>query len=186
MVRDAAGPRIAALAGAGLDLDDDHGQVVAQLFSLRELADRLVKLLDDEDKQVRMRTLKEIARLANPVIIEKVLELAFDEDLEMKNMDEQERIFTAVGMLAGERVLPQISGMIRTRSINLFSRNKPNKRKKILAIRALEHIPGAEAKNLLDKLTGDSDDVIRKLAALVVSERTDHCRDGAGSSKYDE
>lgn len=131
----------------------------------------LVTLIEDEDKQIRMKTLKAVEDMDNAVITGTVMELAFEEDLELKNMDEQERIFTTVGKLAGERVLPQIAGMVRERNLPLFGKKKTNKRKKILAVRALERIRGSEASDLLERLTRDSDEMVRKAARQAVKER---------------
>ncbi len=141
----------------------------------------LVKFLDDEDKQVRMKTLKAVEHIGNSVITNTVMELAFEEDLELKNMEEQERIFRTVGKLAGERVLPQIAGMVRERNILLFGKKKSSKRKKILAIRALEHISGPESSSLLEKLTRDSDDIVRKLARQAVADREERSKGSDGT-----
>ncbi len=130
-----------------------------------------------------MKTLKTVENIENSVITNKVMEFAFEEDLELKNMDEQERIFRTVGKLAGERVLPQIVGMVRERSILLVGKKKSSKRKKILAIRALEHINGSEASGLLEKLTRDSDEMVRKMARQAVEDRAERSEgnDGADS-----
>lgn len=141
----------------------------------------LVKLLDDEDQQIRMKTLKAVEHIDNAVITNTVMELAFDEDLELKNMEEQERIFRTVGILAGDRVFPQIAGMVRERNILLLGKKKSSKRKKILAIRALEHIGGPESSSLLEKLTRDSDDIVRKMAHQAVAEREERSRGDEGT-----
>ena len=147
-----------------------------------EAARLLVKLLDDENKQIRMKTLKSVGSIENQIIMNKVMELAFEEDLELKNMDEQEHIFRTVGKLAGDRVLPQITGMIRERNVLLFSKKKPNKRRKILAIRALEHIEGPEAFGLLDRLARDSDDMVRTIAQQAVVDRNNLTGGGDGKT----
>lgn len=138
-----------------------------------EAVQLLVKLLDDENKHIRMKTLNAVGHIEYPIMMKKVLELAFEEDLVLKNMDEQERIFRTVGKIGGERVLPQIAGMIRDRNILLLGRKKPNKRNKILAIRALEHIAGPDSSGLLDKLARDADEMVRAMAQQAIVDRED-------------
>jgi HEAT repeat protein len=139
-------------------------------------AQLLARLLDDSDKQIRIKTLKAVEELTNRSIQDKIVELAFDEDIELRNMDEQEKIFRVLGKLLGGRVMPRINGMIREKNHLFFGKKKPNKRNKILAIRALEQMNCPESMNLLIKLARDSDGTIRSMSEQAIAARR-QCND---------
>ncbi len=140
-------------------------------------AQLLTMLIDDSDKQIRIKTLKAVEKLAYRCIEEKIMELAFDEDIELRNIDEQEKIFRVLGKLLGGRVIARINNMIREKNNLFFGKRKPNKRNKILAIRALEQMKCPESLNLLMKLSRDSDGTIRSMSEQAIASRRqpDHC-----------
>jgi hypothetical protein len=146
-----------------------RGQVIRLLVRIGndEAAALLTRLLDDEDMHTRVKSLSAVEEFRNPIIVEKIVSLATDPDLELKGMEEQERTFRALGKLAGDRALPLIEDSIRKRSKFLFKK-APDKRKKVLAIRALEHIKCPKSTSLLGMLAHDKDESVRTAAQRVL------------------
>ena len=142
------------------------GQVIKLLVHIGndEAAGLLVDLLDDDDTHIRLKTLSAVEEMGHPLVTARVTSLAFDEGLELKSMEEQERIYRTLGKLAGEEILPLVEASILRKRTLLFGFKGPDRRKKILAIRALEQIHNTESMNLLVKLANDRDKTIKKMA----------------------
>lgn len=142
------------------------GQVIKLLVHIGndEAAGLLVDLLDDDDMHIRMKTLSSVEEIGHPLVTARVTSLAFDEGLELKSIEEQERIYRTLGKLAGDEILPLLEASIRRKQTLLFGFKGPDRRKKILAIRALEQIHSTESMNLLVKLVHDRDKTIKKMA----------------------
>jgi hypothetical protein len=131
-----------------------------------EAARLLSGLLEDGDMNVRVKTLAAVEEFRHPLIIDKVTALCFAEDRGAKSGDELEHLFRAVGKLAGEKVLPQIKNMIKTRSWLPFG-NARGKQNKLLAITSLRHIGGLESMSMLTKFAADGDSLVRNKALYV-------------------
>ena len=134
-----------------------------------EAAQLLCKLLEDGDMNVRAKTLVGVEELRHPLIIDRVTALCFAEDHAARSVDELERLFRAVGKLAGENVLAQIKHMLKTRSWLPFG-NARDKQNKLLAITALRQIGGRESVNMLTKLAADGDSLVRNKALYVLKQ----------------
>jgi hypothetical protein len=128
-----------------------------------EAALLLCRLLEDGNRDVRMRTLAAVEELGSPSIIARVTSMSFEEDIETKSIEELERLFRAVGKLAGAGVLPRIQRMAAARG--LLSINSGRARQnKLLAVTALRYIPGRESHTMLERLAGDGDKLVRSKA----------------------
>ncbi len=134
-----------------------------------EAALLLRKYLEDDNMSVRIKTFAAVEEFRHPLIIDKVASLCFAENIETKSMDELERMFRAVGKLAGEKVLVPIEKMIKNKKWLLF-RKSQNKQNKLLAITALRYIPGLESLNILRKIAGDGDRLVKTKAQYVLRQ----------------
>lgn len=132
-------------------------------------ASLLVKLIDDADKQIRMKTLSAVENMVNPIITNKLVAVAFDKDLAKKAFDEQEHIFKALGKLAGESILAELSDMAEKKNLFVFGKQQ-SKQNKLLAIRALENIKTAAAVDVLEILARDPNDVVKSRARRVLEK----------------
>ncbi len=133
----------------------------------------LARLLDDTDKQIRMKVLAAIENVHSPVIKEKLMDMAFDKQLAKKAFEEQELIFKALGRTAGEEVLPRLTDMATRKPRLMF--NKQNvKQRKLLAICALRNIQTVAAADVLETLARDGNDLVKSRArrALDAPRRT--------------
>jgi hypothetical protein len=134
-----------------------------------DAAQLLAKLLEDGDANVRVKTLVSVEEFRHPLIINRVTALCFAEKHAEKSADELEHMFRAVGKLAGENVLAQVTHMIKTKSWLPFG-NARDKQSKLLAITALRHIGGRESMNVLTKLAGGGDSLVRNKALYVLKQ----------------
>lgn len=133
-----------------------------------EAAQLLCRLLDDVDMGVRLHTFAAVEQLEHPSIIVRVTSMCFEEDIATKSMDELERMFRALGKLAGTSVLDRIRRMASARS--LFSiGGARSRRSKLLAVTALRYIPGQGALDTLEKLATDGDNLVRSKAQHVLN-----------------
>lgn len=141
-----------------------RGGVVEYLAEIGtdEAAALLCKLLADADASVRVRTLAAVENLPNPSIVAAVTSMCFEQDTTPKGMEELQRLFRAVGKLAGADVLPRVLRMAGARS--LFAMGGRARQDKLLAISALRYIPGPEARAALEKLADDANDLVKKVA----------------------
>jgi hypothetical protein len=128
-----------------------------------DAATLLVKLIDDTDKHIRMKTLAAVEDIKSPIIMNKLVAVAFDKDFGRKEFDEQELIFKAVGKQAGESVLPELSRMVEKKVLLGFAKGQM-KQNKLLVIRALENIRTAEAIDMLEGLARDQNDLVKSRA----------------------
>ena len=123
----------------------------------------LCRLLGDENKDVRMTALTAVEELKHPSIVAKVISICFEQNIEVASMEELERSFRTLGKLAGASVLPRLRRMAESRG--LFTMNGGRARQnKLLAITALRHIPGRESREILTRLAGDRDKLVRSKA----------------------
>jgi HEAT repeat protein len=126
-------------------------------------ASLLVKLMDDADKQIRMKTLLAVESSTSPIITNKLIAMAFDKDLSKKAIDEQESIFKVLGKLAGESILPDLADMAEKKALFMFGKQQ-TKQSKLLVIRALENMKSAAAGDLLETLARDQNDLVKSRA----------------------
>ena len=166
---------------------DDHvrEEVIAYLVSVGsdDAAILLVKLIDDADKRIRVRTLAAVENLRNPIITNKVITTAFDKESEVKGFDERDRLFKTLGRLAGAEIIPRIKTMMGKKNLirkvmskkkilgdmigdkNLFGLGKGHdKERKLLAISALENIADPEVVGIMEELASDSNRVVSSRA----------------------
>lgn len=127
----------------------------------------LVRLLDHEDKSTRVKTLAAMEEVKSPIIINKLMAVAFDKEMSDKTSDEQEHVFRTLGKCAGIRALPDIKRMLEKK--NPFGFGKGQKQQdKILAIRALEHIETDESLRILRDLANDPSAPVKVKAQRVL------------------
>lgn len=141
-----------------------RGGVVEYLAEIGtdEAAALLCTLLADADAGVRIRTIAAVENLPHPSIVAAVTSMCFDQDSTSRSMEELQRLFRAVGKLAGADVLPRILRMAGARS--LFSMGGRARQDKLLAISALRYIRAPEARAALEKLAGDGNDLVKNVA----------------------
>jgi hypothetical protein len=131
----------------------------------REAIVLLGKMIEDEDKQIRIKVLGAIESLDDPVIVRKIEDLAFSKELGKKSLDEQEAVFQALGKVVAERALPKIKAMVERKNILQFGKSKDYK---LVAIRALEHIQTPESLEILSKLAEDSNRLVQSKAKRAI------------------
>jgi hypothetical protein len=153
---------------------DDHVrheaiQFLAGLGSAEALG-LLVKLLDDADKSVRLKTLAVVSDVDASVVRERLVEIAFGKEFTEREFDEQAEIFKALGKVVGEAALPKLKHSVGKKSF-LGLAKRQTKMNKLLAIEALEQIDKPGAKKLLGDLANDSDDAVRSRAAEALGTR---------------
>jgi hypothetical protein len=137
-----------------------------------EAARLLCTLLDDVDADVRIKTLVAVEDFKSPLIVEKIGVLCFSEGLASRNAEELEKMFRALGKLAGERVLPELKQMVKKKGWVSLNKGR-DKQSKLLAITALRHIQGADSVNLLTELARDGDSLVRTKAQYVLKQIRD-------------
>ncbi len=138
-----------------------------------EAAPLLCRLLADGEPSVRMGALAAIEDLENPALVARVTAMCFDEDLAAKSMKELERLFRTAGKMAGADILPNIKRMASPRG--LFPRGGGRARQnKLLAVTALRFIAGQESGEMLSKLAGDRDKLVRSTAQRALAARDGH------------
>ena len=131
--------------------------------------------MDDEDKPIRLKTLTAAENFTHPIIANKLRAMAFDKELSQKSPDEQEQIFKVAGKLVGEDLLPRIREMLDKKALFGFGKGQ-GKNSKLLAVRALEHIPGPESAGILEDLVDDKNTLVKAKAqrALRANEEQTH------------
>ncbi len=139
----------------------------------------LVKLLDDTDKGIRLKTLAVVSTVDASVVRDKLVAIAFGKEFTEREFDEQMEIFKALGRVVGEDALPKLRQTVGKKSFLGFAKRQ-NKENKLLAIEALEQMDEPGAKRLLRDLAEDSDDNVRSRAADALREH-EGSGDPAGS-----
>jgi HEAT repeat protein len=169
---------------------DDHVrheaiQFLAGLGSAEALA-LLVRLLDDADKAVRLKTLAVVSDVDASVVRDRLIEIAFGKEFTVREFDEQAEIFKALGKVVGEAALPKLRNSVGKKSF-LGLAKRHTKMNKLLAIEALEQIDRPGARRLLDDLAKDSDDAVRSRAAeaLGAREAPTPAGEGRGDTQID-
>ncbi len=149
-------------------------------FGDDESALLLVRLLDDTEKNTRLRAITEMSEMNHPIARNRIEEIAFGKDLGNKELDEQIEIFRALGKLCGPELIPRLQQIAGKKQLFFFGRRK-RKGSKLLAVYALEQLrdPGATA--LLETLAGDADEHVSAKAAQVI-ESLKSKRDSADGS----
>jgi len=135
-----------------------------------ESAQLLCDLLKDANESVRVKTLVAVEDFRNPLIVDEVTSQCFAEQASFKSPEDLEHMFRTLGKLAGVTVLPRLRQTIAKRAWIPGGKNR-NKRSKLLAITALRHIPGDEAQGLLEKLTHDSNNLVKTKALHMLKQR---------------
>lgn len=143
-----------------------------------EAASLLSRLLEDQDAGVRMKACAASEEFKHPLIVDKVTTLCFGVDDAARSSDELERLFRAVGKLAGANALGPIKQMIGKKHWLPVGASR-SKREKLLAITALRYMPGQESLELLKKLSADRDNLVKTKALYVL-------RRSGGSEEGDE
>jgi len=169
---------------------DDHVrheaiQFLAGLGTAEALA-LLVRLLDDADKSVRLKTLAVVSDVNAPVVRDRLIDIAFGKEFTEREFDEQAEIFKALGKVVGEAALPKLKHSVGKKSF-LGLAKRHTKMNKLLAIEALEQIDRPGARRLLDDLAKDSDDAVRSRAAeaLGAREAPTPAGEGRGDTQID-
>lgn len=145
-----------------------------------EAARLVVGLFKDANQGVRVRTFAALERLRHPLVVNELTSLCFAEQSVLKNPEELEFMFRALGKVAGVTVLPRLRQTVEKKHL-LPSAKARSKRDKILALTALRYIPGEEARNLIEKLSQDSDQLVKTKAQHVLKS----LKQGLGSDLYD-
>ncbi len=140
----------------------------------------LCGLFKDENQGVRVRTFASLDRLRNPLIVNELTSLCFAEQTLLKNSEELEFMFRALGKVAGIAVLPRLRQIVEKKHL-LSSGKARSKRDKILALTALRYIPGEEARGVIEKLSQDGDQLVKTKALHVLKAQ----KQGLGSDVYD-
>lgn len=122
----------------------------------------LQKFLDDEDENVRIKTLNAISKINSPGIKDKIISLAMSKNIMDRSAREQEHTFRSLGILLGTEIIPMLDELTTGNKLRALS--KKHKNYKMLAICALEQIIDSEALNLLQKFSSDRDAAIRARA----------------------
>jgi HEAT repeat protein len=150
-------------------------------FGTAEALERLVKLLDDTNKEIRMKTLSIVSGVDAPVVRDRIIEMAFGREFTQREFDEQVELFKALGKVVGEDAVPKLKRSVGKKTI-LGIGKRHNVENKLLAIEALEQIDKPTAKELLGDLANDSDDSVRARAeeALRAEARSGPAVAGAG------
>ncbi|MBI4720368.1 MAG: HEAT repeat domain-containing protein [Chitinivibrionia bacterium] len=120
----------------------------------------LLKMLDDEEKKIRMKALGALEGKNYPEIRQKLDALAFDKELTKKRHDEQEAIFMILGSVGDAQTVKRLEEMVFKKN-KFFGKNRDGS---VLAIRALEKIKAPEAVRLLEKLAADSSPLVQTQA----------------------
>jgi len=89
-------------------------------------------------------------------------------------------MFRALGKVSGGAALPRLRQMVEKKHY-LPSGRARSKREKLVAISALRHIPGEEARSVIERLCADGDHLVRTKAQHVLKRGV-----GAGSDVYDQ
>jgi len=118
----------------------------------------LLGAMGDENKQIRIQAMEAVAAKEDPRVLDRLTEVAFGKELSEHESDEQELIFAVLGQIGGAGTVENLKKFVEKKSIVNFGKNRENK---LLAIRALENIKTPASLNLLKKLTGDSNDVVK-------------------------
>ena len=134
-----------------------------------EAAELLSTLLRDPNQTIRVKTLDAVVAFRHPQIVDDVAALSFSEEAVLKNSDELEHLFRALGKLAGERALPRLRQTIEKKHYLPVGKSR-SKRDKLLAITALRYIPGGEAHGMLEKLSRDADSLVKTKALHVLKQ----------------
>jgi hypothetical protein len=124
-------------------------------------AELLLGALADENKKIRIKAMEALAAKEDPRVLERLTELAFGKELSEYESDEQELIFSVLGQIGGSGTVKDMKKFIEKKSLVYFGKNRENK---LLAIRALENIKNPASLNLLKKLAGDSNEVVKTRA----------------------
>lgn len=128
-----------------------------------EAAILLCRLMEDEDTGVRIKAFTTAENVAHPTVVSKLSGMCFDGDTSTRSIDELERMFRAIGTIAGEKALALLARMTRKKGWIPLGRGR-NKQDKLLAITALKQIPGKKSLELLKELSHDRDSLVRTKA----------------------
>ena len=128
-----------------------------------DAAAMLSKLLDDEEKSVRMKALGAAEALRHFLTTTKVVKLAESKELSNRSLEERECVFRTLAVLDHERTLTKIRQSLEKRSFFSFGKTQA-KEDKLIAIRALERIGGLDAERLLARLANDSSNLVKSKA----------------------
>ncbi|UCH84401.1 MAG: HEAT repeat domain-containing protein [Candidatus Latescibacterota bacterium] len=127
----------------------------------------LVRLLDDAERNTRLRAITEMSEMSHPIVKNRLEEVAFGKDIATRDLDEQIEIFRSLGKLGGSEVIPRLRQIVGRKPILFFGRKK-KKGRKLLVVYALEQIADSDAVALLESLARDPDESVRAKAAQVL------------------
>jgi HEAT repeat protein len=123
--------------------------------------DLLMGAANDADKAIRTKALQLAASRGFPQVARHVNMLAFSKGLAERDPDEQETVFKALGLVGDAVTVEHLRKLVDKRRLLDFSGNRE---KKLLAIRALEHIQEPSSIDLLQRLARDSNETVRTRA----------------------
>jgi HEAT repeat protein len=130
----------------------------------------LVRLLEHDDKQTRLKALGAMENVSSPIILNRIMLLAFDKELGGRSPDEREHVFRTLGKCVGTRALPDIKRMLSKKTPFGFGKGQ-KQQAKVLAIRALEHMPGDEALVMLGEMAADTNGFVKSRAQRALKSR---------------
>ncbi len=132
-----------------------------------EAAALLCRLMEDPDSDVRVKAYAGVEKVSHPAVVKKMISLCFGDINPARSVDELERMFRTLGILAGEKALPSLKQMIKKKGWIPLGKSR-GKQDKLLVITALRHIPGRTSVELLRKLADDRDSHVRTKASYVL------------------
>jgi hypothetical protein len=137
-------------------------------FGDDESALLLVRLLDDTEKNTRLRAITVMSEMAHPIVKNRIEEVAFGKDFATRELDEQIEIYRTLGKLCGTDVIPRLQPIVGKNPLFFFGRRK-KKGNKLLAVYALEQIQGGgKSRAMLENLAKDADERVRTKAQQVL------------------
>jgi hypothetical protein len=134
-----------------------------------EAARLLCTLFKDDNVAVRMRAWAAAEGSRNSLLGEEVAAQCFSEAALQKSAEELEHMFRALGKRGGVAVLPRLRSLVDRKHYFTVQKSRI-KREKLLVITALRYIPGAEARGILERLSSDSDALVKTKAAHVLKQ----------------
>jgi len=134
-----------------------------------EAARLLCTLFKDDNVAVRMHAWDAALGSRNSLLVEELATQCFSEIALLKSTDELERMFRALGKCGGIAVLPRLRPLVERKHYFTVQKSRI-KREKLLAITALRYVPSAEARAILERLSSDSDVLIKTKAVHVLKQ----------------
>ncbi len=137
----------------------------------KEVLSLLFKMLEDPEKEIRIKVLEALQGRKEPEVLEKVSDMAFTKGVAHPSLDEQEAIFKTLGRIGNEETVKRIAKMLEKRRFWHFSASRESK---FLAIIALENIHTRKSLGVLEKLAKDSNSLVKGRATRASANMREH------------